>query len=56
MKSWKTSIFGALVFASTVGGVLGLPPRVVAVSSGICVALGLNEAKDKNVTGGTVKQ
>lgn len=56
MKNWKTSLAGALITISQIGGLLGLPPKVVQISTGICVAAGLVAAKDHDVTGGTTPQ
>ncbi len=56
MKNWKTSLAGLLIVASQVGGALGLPPKVVAVSSALVAAYGFGAAKDKDVTGGTRTQ
>lgn len=56
MKNWETSLAGGLIFISKMGGLLGLPPKVVQVTTGICVAAGLAAAKDSDVTGGTRQQ
>lgn len=56
MKNWKTNLAAGLILLSQVGGLLGLPPKVVAVTSAIVAAAGLGAAKDGDVTGGTRKQ
>lgn len=56
MRNWKTTLAGVLVAVATMGGALGLPPKVVQVATGIAVAAGLLGAKDHDVTGGTRQQ
>ena len=54
MKSWKTTISGALVLASGIY----LLVKGQNVQGGICITIGLGllSSKDSNVTGGTVQQ
>jgi hypothetical protein len=50
-KNWKTSLAGILIGISQVGGVMGLPPKIVNLTTDICVVGGLITAKDHDVTG-----
>jgi hypothetical protein len=56
VKNWKTSLAGILIAIVQVGGVLGLPPKVVQVATVLSAAGGFVAAKDGDVTGGTRKQ
>lgn len=55
-KNWQPSLAGIVVAIALFGGQMGLPPKLVDVSSKIATAFGLLAAKQQNVTGGTALQ
>lgn len=56
MKNWRTTLFGLLAFVSLNSELLGLPEKAGRIASGLIIALGFSQTKDRNVTGGTVYQ
>jgi hypothetical protein len=61
MKSWKTTLSGALLILLAVGKAIqayinGTPVDVTSTMAELMAGIGLLSAKDSNVTGGTVQQ
>lgn len=59
LANWKTSLAGLIALVIQIGPLVApkyITPAVANTISVIAGALGLIVAKDKNVTGGTVKQ
>jgi hypothetical protein len=54
--NWKTGICGVLIAISQVGGLFGLPPKIIQATTAVCAATGLIASKDHDVTGGTRPQ
>lgn len=62
MKNWKTTLGGVGVILITIGNAIveftsiGGSINIATLMAGITTGFSLIAAKDKNVTGGTVKQ